>query len=249
MLNLLSYSDNYYYGGGGYGGYGFYFDWTYLLIIAAFLITLAAQIYVNSTFKKYNRVRTRSGLTGAQAARKVLDLNGLYNVRIEHIRGSLTDHYDPRSKTLRLSDSTIDQPSVAAVCVAAHECGHAVQDQLNYGPLVLRSALVPAANVSSQLAWPLFFIGLIMSLQPLTTAGIILFSVAVLFQLITLPVEFNASRRALKILGDNSILPADELSGGRKVLTAAALTYVAALASSILQLIRLIALANSRRRD
>ena len=245
MLNLLSYNNNYYYGGGGYGGY--YFDGTYLLIVIAFLITLAAQMFVNSTFKKYNKVRTRSGLTGAQAARQVLDLNGLYNVRIEHISGSLTDHYDPRSKTLRLSDSTIDQPSVAAVCVAAHECGHAVQDQAGYGPLVLRSALVPAASISSQLAWPLFFIGLIMSLEMLTTAGINLFSVAVVFQLITLPVEFNASRRALKILGDNHIIPADELSGGRKVLTAAALTYVAALASSILQLLRLIALANRRR--
>lgn len=246
MLSLLTYSNSYYYGGNGYGGY--YFDWTYILVIIGFLLTVAASAYVNSTFSKYNKVRTRSGLTGQEAARRVLDINGLENVSIEHISGKLTDHYDPRSKTLRLSDSTFSQPSVAAVCVAAHECGHAVQDKVHYGPLVLRSSLVPAANIGSQLAWPLFIIGLIMSIEPLTKAGIILFSVAVLFQLVTLPVEFNASHRALQILQRNEIIPQDEVSEGRKVLVAAALTYVAALASSLLQLLRLITLSNSRRR-
>ena len=170
-------------------------------------------------------------------------------MKIEHISGNLTDHYDPRTKTLRLSDSTYSSNSVAAVCVAAHECGHAVQHQKSYGPLVLRSTLVPAANFGSTLAWPVFVAGLIFSMKPLLTAGIVLFSLAVLFQLVTLPVEFNASTRALKILENGHVLGDTELAAGKKVLTAAALTYVASLASSILQLLRLIILAGGRDRD
>ena len=188
-------------------------------------------------------------MTGAMAARKVLELSGIYDVKIEHISGNLTDHYDPRTKTLRLSDSTYSSNSVAAVCVAAHECGHAVQHQKSYGPLVLRSTLVPAANFGSTLAWPVFVAGLIFSMKPLLTAGIVLFSLAVLFQLVTLPVEFNASTRALKILENGHVLGDTELAAGKKVLTAAALTYVASLASSILQLLRLIILAGGRDRD
>lgn len=190
-----------------------------------------------------------SGLTGAQAAEKVLYAAGIYDVRIEHISGKLSDHYDPRSKVLRLSDSTYSSPSVAAVCVAAHECGHAIQDQKQYGPLVLRSYLVPAANFGSQLSWPIFLAGLIFTIRPLMMAGIVLFSLAVIFQLVTLPVEFNASSRAMKVLEGTGILGSQELNGAGKVLRAAAMTYVAALASSLLQLLRLILLARRNDRD
>ncbi len=226
-----------------------YFDWTYLLAIAGLILTLIASAGVKSTFARYNKVRSVSGLTGQTAARYILDSQGLGNVAIEHVSGDLTDHYDPKTKTLRLSDATYGAGSVAAICVAAHECGHAVQDKLSYGPLVLRSTLVPAAQFGSNLAWPIFLFGLIFSWQPLMTIGIILFSLAVLFQLVTLPVEFDASSRALKILEQQNMLPKQELDGGRKVLRAAAMTYVAALASSMLQLLRLIILANNRRRD
>ena len=171
-----------------YGGYGFYFDPTYFLVVIGLLLSLWASSVVNSTFNKYSKVRCMSNLSGAEAARKVLDSCGLYNVSIEHISGKLTDHYDPRSKVLRLSDSTYASRSVAAVCVAAHECGHAIQDQKQYGPLVLRSTLVPLANFGSTAAWPVFILGLIMSLRPLVMAGIVLFTLAVLFQLVTLPV-------------------------------------------------------------
>lgn len=243
---LLSYA-NYYY---GYGGYpGMYYDPTMLLALLGLLLTVIASAKVNSTFAKYNRVRCMAGLTGAQAAERVLHTAGIFDVQIRHISGKLTDHYDPRNKTLNLSDSTYASNSVAAVCVAAHECGHAVQDQKHYGPLVLRSTLVPAANFGAQLAWPVFIMGLIFSMRPLLLAGIILFSLAVLFQLVTLPVEFNASSRALKVLEGTGMLGSQEMSGARKVLTAAALTYVAALASSLLQLLRLILLARGRDRD
>lgn len=234
----------------GYGrGYGWGFDWTYLLAILGLVLTLIASSGVKRTFNTYAKVRSISNLTGAEAADRVLHASGIYNVSIEHVSGELTDHYDPRSKTLRLSDSTYGSNSVAAICVAAHECGHAVQDQVQYAPLILRSTLVPAANIGSQLSWPIFIAGLIFSIRPLLTVGILLFSLAVLFQLITLPVEFNASSRALKILESNHIIPEKELVGGRKVLRAAALTYVAALASSLLQLLRLIILARGRDRD
>ena len=226
---------------------GYYFDPTYLLALVGLVLTMIASANVKSTFARYNKVRSASGLTGAQAAEQVLHSAGIYNVQICHISGSLTDHYDPRNKTLNLSDSTYGSNSIAAVCVAAHECGHAVQDQKQYGPLVLRSSLVPAANIGSQLSWPIFLAGLVFSMKPLLMAGIILFSLAVLFQLVTLPVEFDASSRALKILDSTGMLGSEELSGAKKVLTAAALTYVAALASSLLQLLRLIMLSERRR--
>ncbi len=237
------------YYGRGYGYGGMYFDWTYLLAVLGLVLTGIAGARVNSTFNQYNRVRSRSGMTGAQAAEAVLHAFGIYDVGIAHVSGSLTDHYDPRTKTLRLSDSTYASPSVAAICVAAHECGHAAQDQEHYGPLVLRSTLVPAANLGSQLAWPVFFAGLIFSIRQLTTIGIVLFCLAVVFQLVTLPVEFNASARALKLLETGGILPEDEMKGARAVLRAAAMTYVAALASSLLQLLRLILLSGRRNRD
>ena len=226
------------------------FDWTYLLALAGLALTMLASAGVNNTFGQYNKVRSSSGLTGRDAAEKVLHSLGIFDVAIGRVSGSLTDHYDPRTRTLRLSDTTYASPSVAAISVAAHECGHAGQHKDHYAPLVLRSSLVPAANIGSSLAWPVFLAGLIFSIRILTSAGIILFSLAVLFQLITLPVEFDASARALKVLEEDRILPPEELEGGRKVLRAAALTYVAALASSMLQLLRLILLSQSRsRRD
>lgn len=248
-MNLLVSGTNAFYGYGGYGGYRYMFDWTYLLVIAGLIISMIASAHVKGTFAKYSRVRSACGMTGAQAALKVLQLSGINDVRIERVSGSLTDHYDPRSKVLRLSDSTYGSNSVAAVCVAAHECGHAVQHQKSYGPLVLRSTLVPAANFGSTLAWPVFLMGLIFSMKPLLTIGVVLFSLAVLFQLVTLPVEFNASSRALKILESGHILGDSELAAGRKVLGAAALTYVASLVASILQLLRLLILARGRDND
>lgn len=245
-MNLMTSVNGYYYGG---RGFGWGFDPTYLLAVLGLLLTMMASARVKSTFNAYSKVRSMSGLTGAMAAEQVLHSCGIYDVSIQRVSGQLTDHYDPRNKVLRLSDSTYSAASVAAVCVAAHECGHAVQDQENYGPLVLRSTLVPLANFGSQLSWPIFFAGLIFSMRPLLTAGIVLFSLAVLFQLVTLPVEFNASSRALKILEERHILTSQELTGGKKVLRAAALTYVAAVASSLLQLLRLIILARGRDRD
>ncbi|MCD7885693.1 MAG: zinc metallopeptidase [Lachnospiraceae bacterium] len=229
--------------------YGYYmFDWTYLLVIVGLILSLAASAHVKNTFRKYNQVRSMRNLTGALAAQKVLQSAGIYDVTIERVSGELTDHYDPRTKTLRLSNSTYASNSVAAVCVAAHECGHAVQDRVGYAPLSLRSSLVPAANIGSSLGWPIFFFGWIFSFQPLITAGIVLFTLAVLFQLVTLPVEFNASSRAMRLLEDTHLLGEQELSAGRKVLGAAAMTYVASLAASALQLLRLVILSGGRRR-
>lgn len=231
--------------------YGYYwrFDPTYLLIIIGMLLSLAASAKLKSTFAVYRGRRSASGLTGAEAARRILNAAGITDVQIVPVSGSLTDHYDPRSKTVRLSEDIYGQTSLAAVGVAAHECGHAIQHHIDYAPLSIRSVLVPVANFGSALSWPLFFAGLIFSIQPLLTLGIVLFSFAVLFQLVTLPVEFNASSRALHMLESTGILSRDENSGARKVLRAAALTYVAALASSILQLLRLIILAGGRRSD
>lgn len=240
---LLSYAGSYY----RYGG--MYYDPTMILALIGLLLSVLASARVNSTFARYNKTRCMTGLTGAQAAERVLHMAGIHDVRIEPVSGKLTDHYDPRSKVLRLSESTFGSTSVAAVCVAAHECGHAIQDQQQYGPLVLRGTLVPAANLGSQLAWPVFFAGLIFSMRPLLAAGIFLFLLAVLFQLITLPVEFNASSRALQILEQGGILGSQEMSGAKKVLKAAAMTYVAALASSLLQLLRLILIARRNDRD
>ncbi len=233
------------------GYYYPYIDPTYLLVIIGLVLCMAAQFRVKNTFARYSRVRSRSGLTGAQAAEQVLHASGIYDVRIEHISGSLSDHYDPRSKVLRLSDSVYGQSSLAAVGVAAHECGHAIQHQNEYIPLKIRGVLVPVANFGSMAAWPLILIGLFLGgSQFLIDFGIILFSAAVLFQLITLPVEFNASRRAIARLGETGILQEEELRQSKKVLDAAALTYVAATAASILQLLRLVILfGGGRRRD
>lgn len=230
-----------------------FWDPTYILVIIGAIICLAASAKVQSTFKKYSRVRSMSGMTGAQAAQRILNAAGIHDVIIQPIHGNLTDHYDPRNKTLSLSDSVYGSASVAAVGVAAHECGHAIQHSKSYAPLSIRGALVPVANLGSTLAWPLIIIGLLFSRNSgsvLITAGIICFSLAVLFQLVTLPVEFNASRRALSMLGDTGILGSDEIKDTRKVLSAAALTYVASAASAILQLLRLIILFGGRgRRD
>lgn len=230
-------------------GYGFYYDRTYILLIIGMLLSLAASAKLKSTFARYRSVRNASGLTGEQAARRILQAAGITDVQVRTVRGSLTDHYDPRTKTVNLSQDIYGQTSLAAVGVAAHECGHAIQHATHYAPLEIRSAIVPAANLGSQLSWPLFFIGLIMSIRPLLTAGIVLFSLAVLFQLVTLPVEINASSRALHMLEATGILGSDENRGARKVLTAAAMTYVAALAGSVLQLFRLLILAGGRRND
>lgn len=233
-------------------GYGYYFDPTYILVIIGAVICLAASAKVKSTFNKYNRVRSMSGMTGAQAAERILNSAGIYDVSIQHISGNLTDHYDPRNKVLSLSDSTYGSASVAAVGVAAHECGHAIQHQTGYAPLNIRSAIVPVANFGSTIAWPLIIIGLFFNSNTgsfFINLGIICFSLAVLFQLITLPVEFNASNRAVKILESTGILGQEELKGTRKVLGAAALTYVAGAASAILQLLRLIILFGGRGGD
>ncbi|MCI9081003.1 MAG: zinc metallopeptidase [Lachnospiraceae bacterium] len=232
--------------------YGFYFDPTYILVIIGAVICLIASARVKSTFRKYDKVRSMSGMTGAQAAERILQAAGIRDVSIQHISGELTDHYDPRNKVLRLSDSTYGSASVAAVGVAAHECGHAIQHQKSYAPLSVRSAIVPVANIGSTLAWPLIVIGMFITSNTgtlLINIGILCFSLAVLFQLVTLPVEFNASGRALRILGDTGILGADELTKTRKVLKAAALTYVAGAAASILQLLRLLFLSSGRRND
>lgn len=227
----------------------YWYDSTYILVIIAFALSVFASMGVNSTFSKYKGKKSRRGMTGADAARKILNDNGLYNVRVEHISGNLNDHYDPKSNVIRLSDATYADSSVAAIGVAAHEAGHAVQHAVGYAPIRMRNALVPAVNLSTQLSMPLFVIGLILGMTGLAMAGVVLFSASLLFQLVTLPVEFNASRRALKILSSGTMLDEDEAKGARKVLSAAAMTYVAAAASTALQLARLLILANNRRRD
>lgn len=232
--------------------YPMYFDPTYVLVLIGVVICMIASAKMNSTFNKYSRVRSHSGMTGREAAETILRRAGIYDVRVERISGNLTDHYDPRGKVLRLSDATYGQTSVAAVGVAAHECGHAIQHQVGYAPLQIRGALVPAANFGSTIAWPLILLGLFFNSQMsqvLLNLGILAFSLAVLFQIVTLPVEFNASRRAIKILGESNLLYPDELSGTKKVLTAAALTYVAGVASAILQLLRILILTGGRRDD
>ncbi len=235
----------------GFGyGFGYYFDPTYILVIIGIVITLIASSRVKSTFSKYSRVKSRAGVTGAQAAQRILQASGIYDVRIERVPGNMSDHYDPRSKVLRLSDTVYGQDSLAAIGVAAHECGHAIQHQEAYAPLSIRSTLVPVANFGSMAAWPVIILGVILSYNELLiNIGIILFFAAVLFQLVTLPVEFNASRRAISRLSETGILNGDELGQSKKVLDAAALTYVAAAAATILQLLRLILLFGGRRRD
>ena len=234
---------------GRYYGY-YYYDPTYMLIVISALISLFAQFLVNSRFSKYSRVRSRSGMTGAQAAERILQSQGIYDVAIQRVSGKLTDHYDPRNKTLNLSDAVYASTSVAAVGVAAHECGHAIQHARGYAPLSFRSALVPVANIGSQLSWLFIILGIFFGgSHTLIMIGILMFSAAVLFQLVTLPVEFNASGRALKLLSETGILQKDEVSDTRKVLSAAALTYVAAAATAVLQLLRLLRLVGGNDRD
>ena len=236
-----------------YGGYyGWYWDPTYFLVVIGAIICLMASAKVNTTFKRFNKVRSASGMTGAQAAERMLQMSGIYDVKVLHISGNLTDNYNPRNKTLNLSDSVYGSTSVAAIGVAAHECGHAIQHQKEYAPLKLRSAIVPAANIGSTLAWPLIIIGLFFNSTTgsvLISIGIWAFSLAVLFQLVTLPVEFNASARAVNFLDSTGMLSREELKGTKKVLKAAAFTYVASAAAAILQLLRLILLFGGRDRD
>lgn len=230
--------------------YPAYFDSTYILVIIGVVLSLFASARVKTTFSKYSRIRSHSGLSGAEAAERILHHAGIYDVTIERAEGQLTDHYDPRRKVLRLSEAVYGSNSISAIGVAAHECGHAIQHQNAYAPLKIRSALVPVANFGAAIAWPLILIGLLLTgSQTLIDIGIILFSTAVLFQLITLPVEFNASRRAVQKLNETGILYYEELNQSKKVLNAAALTYVAAAAATILQLLRLILLFGGRRRD
>ena len=229
-----------------------FYDPTYFWVLIGVILSLVASARVKSTFNRYSQMRNSRGMTGAQAAEQVLHGAGIYDVRIEHVRGNLTDHYDPRNKVLRLSDSVYGQTSVAAVGVAAHECGHAIQHAKGYAPLRFRNVLVPVANFGAKIAWPLILIGLLINSESswlLMQAGIIAFSLAVLFQVVTLPVEFNASSRAIRVLADRGIMFGEEIVAAKKVLSAAALTYVAGAASSILQLLRLIILTGGRRRN
>lgn len=226
----------------------FRFDWTILIVIPGLIVSVWAQFKVQSTYKKYSTFYTKKRMTGADAARRILDSEGLYHIKVEHVRGNLTDHYDPRADVIRLSDSVYAATSAAALGVAAHEAGHALQHAKGYVPMKIRSAVIPMTRFGSVLSIPLFFIGLIMASEYLMLFGILLYSAVAFFQLVTLPVEFNASRRALAILRSSSMLDNEELKAARQVLTAAALTYVAALLTSLLTLLRLLVLANNRRR-
>lgn len=223
----------------------------YGLSIGAIIITLIASLKVKLTFSKYDKVLAQRGITSNEAAERILNGAGIHDVRIEHIPGNLSDHYSPNEKVLRLSDSVINRPTIAAISVAAHECGHAIQHSEGYGPIKLRSVSVPIANFGSKLAWPVIIIGFAIEKLNIVYIGIALFLLVILFQLITLPVEFDASARALKILDGSGLLANDEMKGARKVLTAAALTYVAALAASVMQLVRILLIASGggKRRD
>ena len=226
----------------------FYLDYWYIvLVVPALLLAFWAQINVNTTFSRYSKVTAPSGMTGAESARRVLEANGVVGVRIERISGNLTDHFDPKTNTIRLSESVYDATTVSAVGVAAHEAGHAVQYAVGYSPMKLRAAIIPATNIGSQLAMPLVLLGLLLSSAMLVDIGIVAFSMSTLFQLVTLPVEFNASRRAVATL-EASCVSATEVKGAKAVLRAAALTYVAALAVSLASLLRLILLFGGRNR-
>lgn len=230
----------------------YYWDPTYILVVIGAVICMIASARVKGTFNKYSQLRSMSGMNGAQVAQRVLQAAGIYDVQVRHVSGSLTDHYNPRTKTVNLSDPVYNATSVAALGVAAHECGHAIQHAKSYAPLSIRSALVPIANFGSMLAWPVILIGLFFNTRSsglIIDIGILLFSAAVLFQLVTLPVEFDASRRALVMLRTQGILADDELRYTRRVLKSAALTYVASAAAAILQLLRIILITNGRRRD
>jgi uncharacterized protein len=236
----------------GYYGYGYYFDPTYILVVIGALISLAASANVNSTYGRFANVRSMTNMTGEEVARRLLSSNRISDVSVGHVGGSLTDHYDPSKKVVNLSDATYARSSVAAIGVAAHECGHAVQHVVGYVPLKIRGALVPAANVASYIAWPILILGLLFNSQTgvfMINLGILIFSLAVLFHLVTLPVEFDASRRGLRMLEETGILGDEELRMARKVLRAAALTYVASAAAAILQLLRILILFGGRRRN
>lgn len=230
----------------------FFFDWTFFLLIPALILALWAQGRVRSAYRKYSQVAAAAGLPGAQVARQILDRNGLSGVKVEEVAGELSDHYDPRSRTVRLSTNNYRQASLAGLAVAAHECGHAIQHDKSYAPLAFRTAFFPVAGFGSSMAIPLFFIGFIFSaggsvgLAWLMDVGILLFAFAVVFHLVTLPVEFDASRRAMAMLGTSGYLSQQEVGGARKVLNAAALTYVAAATMAVLQLLRLIVLRGAR---
>lgn len=235
--------------------YYYGFDWTYLVIVLpCVLLAALASASVNSTFKKYANQISRRHITGAEAAQRVLAANGVYNVRIERVSGNLTDHYDPKTNVIRLSDSVYSSPSTAAIGVACHEAGHAVQYAQNYGPIKLRAAIIPITNIGSHLAMPLILLGIILGAvgsyaSIFIELGIACFSLSLVFQLVTLPVEFNASRRAMTTIKQTDLLTSDEQVGARKTLTAAAMTYVAAVAVAAAQLLRLILLFGGRRRD
>lgn len=230
--------------------WGYYYDPTYILVIIGLVFCLGASAMVKSTYNRYKEVYPARFMSGAEVAERILRSAGIQDVRVEQVAGELTDHYDPREKVLRLSQENYNTSSVAAIGVAAHEAGHAIQHNVGYFPLKFRNAILPVANLGSQLGVPLVLIGLIFSFgDTLINVGILLFAFAVLFQVVTLPVEFNASKRAVKLLDEQGILYGEELSGCKKVLSAAAMTYVAAAASSALQLLRLVILGGKRRRD
>lgn len=223
-----------------------YYYW--ILVIPALLISLIAQVKVKSTYARYNRVPNRRGYTAAMLARQILDENGLQHIRIERVAGELTDHYSPKEDVIRLSDSTYNSTSVGALGVAAHEVGHAIQYGVGYVPIKVRNAFIPITQIGSSIAWPLAILGIILGFPLLTEVGILLFCAVVLFQLLTLPVEFNASHRAIRTLREDRILDEDELKGAKKVLAAAAMTYVAALIVAFANLLRLLALRNRDQR-
>lgn len=226
-----------------------YWDATYILVLIGAVISAIASLNVNRTFKKFSKYANMRGLTAENCAAMIMRSAGIYDVRIERIGGRLTDHYSPSEKVLRLSDGVYGSPSVAAIGVAAHECGHAIQQQAGYAPLKLRSVSVPVANIGSKLSWPVIIVGLLLGYTGIARIGVLLFAFVVLFQLITLPVEFDASRRALTLLEGNGLLNGEELKGASKVLRAAALTYVAALFAAILQLLRMLALTRGGSRS
>lgn len=226
----------------------FFYDHYYLiLVVPAIIISLVAQMKVTSTYKKYSQQLSRGGKTAKEITRMILDMNGLQNVRIESVSGSLSDHYDPRAQVIRLSDTVRNDISVASIGVAAHEAGHAIQHAQGYSPIKLRNTILPIANIGSRLSVPLILLGIILSYEPLVTFGILAFSAVLLFQVVTLPVEFNASNRALATLKANNILSGEELSGAKKVLSAAAMTYVSAVLVSAMQLLRLVLISRNRR--
>ncbi len=227
----------------------FYFDPTWWLIIAGIIISLIASGNVNATYRKYSKINNSGGLTASEVAKLILKDAGIYEVRIEHVEGELTDHYDPRNKVVRLSDSVYDSESVAAIGVAAHECGHVIQHYKGYIPIRIRNAIVPVVNLGSKLSWPLILLGVLFGLTNLVDVGIILFSLVLVFQIVTLPVEFNASKRAVTIIRDSGILLGEEVKAAKKVLNAAAMTYVAGAIATALQVLRLFLLFGRRRRN